>query len=432
MGMKSGSITVWLLRIARKQLVYLLLASAVVAVFWAITGQHPSLAATLIYSFVLGNLTTLTLELAGIPCFHRWSGLVSLGLFLVIIPVAVIVATAIVFVFVPPVSLPPAPRTSFWVFLLTAWKFPVVASLIFGGGYFAYAVTRTRLEDRNSRLQQVINTDIAERRLDAAELQQAREIQQGLLPKEIPQVAEFEITGAWEPAKLVGGDYYDVIRLSKSKLAICVADVVGKGISAALLMANVQASVRAFASESSPPSLVCSNINSVLCTNLASGKFVTLFYGVLDAGSRTLHYTSAGHLRPIVIDSNGSVAHLENGGALLGVFPDWKYEDSTVELNPGDLLLLFTDGITEAIAPDGEEFGEDRLIAAATRSPGLSINDLQSQLLGRVKSFCNSQMSDDATLILIATPGTKAGAKNTALSRDQASAQLREYAGVQL
>ena len=103
------------------------------------------------------------------------------------------------------------------------------------------------------------------------------------MPKELPQLTEFEVAGAWEPAQVVGGDYYDVIRLGKDKLAICIADVVGKGVSAALLMANVQASVRAFAAETASPAYVCSRINSVLCANIAAGKFVTLFYGVRAA-----------------------------------------------------------------------------------------------------------------------------------------------------
>ena len=319
----------------------------------------------------------------------------------------------------------------FLEFLRHSWKFPFVANLVFAFAYETYNVATCRLERHNRELQQKIEVEAAERDADAEELQQALEIQQGLLPKGIPQLAEFEIKGSWEPAKVVGGDYYDVIRLSKNRLGICVADVAGKGISAALLMANVQAAVRAFASESATPAQVCSSVNSVLCTNLASGKFVTLFYGVLDAKHRTLEYTSAGHLHPILIDSNGSVDHLQNGGALLGVFHDWKYETSSVELKPGDLLMLFTDGITEAMAPDGEEFGEDRLIAAATLSPGQTIHDLQAQLLSQVKSFCNSQMNDDATLILIAVPGGSAAAKNQELGQDCVYEPVMEYAGVQ-
>ena len=139
-------------------------------------------------------------------------------------------------------------------------------------------------------MKHAVELEIAERELHGQELQQAREIQQSLLPKGIPQVSGFEIEGAWEPASVVGGDYYDVIKLSETKLGICIADVVGKSVSAALLMANVQASVRAFATDSTAPSALCSRVNSVLCANIATGKFVTLFYAVLDAASGNLHY----------------------------------------------------------------------------------------------------------------------------------------------
>jgi len=389
---------------ARQQVVYLLLASAIIAVFWAITGEMPELKTTLIYTFVLGNLTALALEGASIPCRSRlssWSWFIYPAVLIVTTIIAVTIATAIVFVVIPPTSFPPKPRESFWAFLLASWKFPTVATLVFGGGYFAYISTRTRLERRNQQLQHTLESHLAERQLDAAELQQAQDIQRRLLPAEIPQLPDFQIAGIWEPARVVGGDYYDVIRLGNDKIAVCVADVVGKGVAAALLMANVQAAVRAFASESAAPSYVCSKANSVLCSNIASGKFVTLFYGVLDARARSLQFTNAGHLRPILIDSNGGAKHLENGGALLGVFPQWKYEDSEITLHLGDLLMLFTDGITEAASTDGEEFGEDRLIRSVTDSANRSPDHLQGQLLADVKKFCNSRMADDATLVLI-------------------------------
>ena len=396
--MKTTSILRSLLRFLRLQLLYLAIAAGVYAIFWAATGQGPSLSATLIYSFFLANATALVLEHTRIPGVTRessWYWPLNLALLLAVTLVAVTLSTLVVFL----VSGTPG---TFRQFLATGWKFPTVANLIFGMAFFIYQATRSRLEERNRQLQQTIEQGTAERELDAAELKQAREIQQGLLPKELPQLTEFQIAGAWEPARLVGGDYYDVIRLAKDKLGICIADVVGKGISAALLMANVQASVRAFASETASPSYVCSRINSVLCENLASGKFVTLFYGVLDASSRILQYTNAGHLRPVLIGSDGSVKHIENGGALLGVFPDWKYEDSTVELSPGDMLMLFTDGITEAMDPNGEEFGEERLIQVARNTREQSIEDLTVQLLGSAQEFCSFRMRDDATLILIA------------------------------
>ncbi len=396
--MKSSAISRSPLRIFLQQALYLAIAAGVYAIFWAVTGQAPSLSVTLVYSFFLGNFTTLVLEQMRIPGATRessWYWPLNLILLLAVTAIAVTLATLVVFL----VSGTPG---GFQQFLSTGWKFPAVANLIFGMAFFIHQATRCRLEDRNRQLEQTIELKVAERELDAEELKQAREIQQGLLPKDLPQLSEFEIAGAWEPASLVGGDYYDVIKLGKDKLAICIADVVGKGISAALLMANVQAAVRAFATATASPAYVCSRINSVLCANIATGKFVTLFYGVLDARSRILQYTNAGHLRPILIGNDGNVKRLENGGALLGVFPDWEYEDSTVELDPGDLLMAFTDGITEAMDADGEEFGEERLIQVARKTGEQSMEDLKAQLLGSVQEFCNFRMRDDATLILIA------------------------------
>jgi sigma-B regulation protein RsbU (phosphoserine phosphatase) len=314
-------------------------------------------------------------------------------------------------------------------FLHQSWKFPFVANLVFAFVYETFKVTTCRLRRYNRKLQQAIERETAEREVEAEELQQACDIQRRLLPKEIPQLSEFAIAGAWEPARAVGGDYYDVIPLSKDKLAICIADVAGKGISAALLMANVQAAVRAFAAEDVPPSRVCAQINSVLCTNTAPDKFVTLFYGVLDARTRILDYTNAGHPRPMLIRESGKTTHLENGGALLGVFPNWTYEDSIVQLECGDLLLLFTDGITEATAPTGEEFGEQRLIVAIETANELSLPDLQTYVLGVVKEFCNSQMNDDATLLMIAAGAPRPEERNKQLIRGKSTDEII-YAGV--
>lgn len=331
-------------------------------------------------------------------CFF-W--LAFLALLLALTPAMVTVATAIVFWVVD------RPGGSFWNYLGSGWKFPSVATITFGIACQIYFVTKCRLERRNQELQQTVDSDLAERELQEEELKRAREIQEALLPKEIPQIEGFEIAGTWEPARMVGGDYFDVIRLSEKKLGICIADVVGKSVSAALLMANVQATVRAYASRSASPAWLCDRVNSVLCANLASEKFVTLFYGVLDAERKTLQYTSAGHPRPILKRASGSVQQLENGGAVLGVFPNWKYEDSFVKLAAGDRLVLFTDGITEAAKTDGEQFGEEGLIHFVKTfgdEPPLKLN---ARLLTNVKSFCDSDLQDDATLIAIAVGTAK-------------------------
>jgi sigma-B regulation protein RsbU (phosphoserine phosphatase) len=310
-------------------------------------------------------------------------------------------------------------------FLRHSWKFPFVANLVFAVSYEVYKVSTRRLRRHNQLLQRTIEVEVAGREADAVELQRAREIQENLLPKSIPQIPGFQIAGTWEPAKAVGGDYYDVIQLSDSKAALCIADVSGKGISAALLMANVQAAVRAFATESVSPAEVCGRLNSVLCTNTATDKFVTLFYSILDAKHGILQFTNAGHLRPIVISHDGSVARLENDGALLGIFPDWRYEVSTVRLATGDTLVLFTDGITEAQAANGEEFGEERLVDWLVSSRHLRSDILQLRLLAEVKKFSNRALADDATLIVASANSFATEAVQQALGRTQLS-----YSGV--
>jgi sigma-B regulation protein RsbU (phosphoserine phosphatase) len=177
--------------------------------------------------------------------------------------------------------------------------------------------------------------------------------------------------------------------------------VVGKGVSAALLMANVQAAVRAFANDSESPARLCSRVNSLLCENIATGKFVTFFYGILDGEAHTFRYSNAGHLYPILV-SAGSTRMLEQGGAVLGVFPAWKYEDSAIEMRAGDRLLLFTDGITEATDAAGREFEEASIAAFATANRALAASELNSRLLAEVSAFCGAQFQDDATLLVIA------------------------------
>jgi sigma-B regulation protein RsbU (phosphoserine phosphatase) len=285
--------------------------------------------------------------------------------------------------------------------MTTGWKFPSLVILVFGVLWFLYIETKERLERRNIELQRSVELGAARIEMQEQELERAREIQESLLPKEIPQVLGFEVAKAWRPARTVGGDYFDVLRLGENRLAICIADVVGKGVSAALLMANVQATVRAFARDSESPAGVCSRVNGVLCGNIAAEKFVTFFYGVLDADARTLQYCNAGHPSPILVSSH-SIRHLSAGGAVLGVFPTWKYEDSTISLSPGDRLLLFTDGITEVSGSHGQEFGEDNIAALAKANRTSSASELNSRVLAQATDFCRGQFQDDATLLVIA------------------------------
>jgi len=395
------------------QLFYLTLALFIYGIFWAIQPQGANLLTTLIYTLCLANLTVLMKKIFnalyhGRQPLRYWAA--YLGLLLVCTPVMVTIATAIVFWLVA------SPGDSLRNWLISGWKFPTLATLGFGTLAQIYHAATCRLEERNQQLAQKVESDAAQLDLQAEELNRAREIQQALLPKQIPQLEGFQIAGMWEPAKLIGGDYFDVIRLSDTKLGICIADVVGKSVPAALLMANVQAAVRAFASESASPAWLCARVNAVLCANIAPEKFVTLFYGVLDATQKTLHYTSAGHPAPILLSASRPARQLENGGAVLGVFPGWKYETSFVQLAPRDRLILFTDGITEAAKPGGEQLGEDGLLRLLEALPEQPPPKLNATLLANVKHFCASHLQDDATLISIAVTSPAASTRQAAPS----------------
>jgi serine phosphatase RsbU (regulator of sigma subunit)/FixJ family two-component response regulator len=233
------------------------------------------------------------------------------------------------------------------------------------------------------------------------DLEEARQIQQRLLPRTIPQIQGIEISSAWRPALAVSGDYYDVLKFSETQIGLCIADVSGKGMPAALLMSNVQAAVKAFASAALRPAMLCEKVNAIVSTNLSEDKFITLFYCLIDVESKMLSYSNAGHSRGIIVQRNGQIVNLEQGGTVLGPFPEWKYEQEEVELHPGDRVFLFTDGVTEIRNPYGEEFGEERLIDLLIEYRGLTADQLQQMIISVVSQFSGGNFQDDATLIVL-------------------------------
>jgi phosphoserine phosphatase RsbU/P len=381
----------------RRQILYLGLSAALVAIFWAI-GESVPFAPVLVYTLCTGNLLSSAMErlgflFAGKPFPYNW--VIFLAVLMVLSVPVYLISTAAVWLIIRPATM------TLLDLIETAWRFPLVATFVFGGASFMHQTTKDRLEERNRELQQSVEKGTQQLELQAQEMQRAREIQQSLLPKEIPQLAGFEVAAAWRPAREVSGDYYDVFKLDERRLGVCIADVVGKGVAAALLMANVQAAVRAYASSAENSAQLCTKVNRLLCENLATGKFVTFLYGVLNNETRTFDYCNAGNVYPILI-SQGTARSMEAGGAALGVFPEWKYENAHLALGAGDRLLLVTDGITEAYDADEVEFGEERLALAALAASKRTAAEMSKLLLEEVSKYCGSRFHDDATLLVIA------------------------------
>jgi sigma-B regulation protein RsbU (phosphoserine phosphatase) len=234
------------------------------------------------------------------------------------------------------------------------------------------------------------------------EIAEAKAIQEKLLPREIPQMPGYEIASAWQSARLVGGDYFDILPLGEKTLGMCIADVAGKGMPAALLMSNLQAAVRGLSSLSIAPHLLCNRLNSIVYQNTESDRFITFFYAQLEGSTGRLAYVNAGHNAPFVVRLDGSHERLREGGPVLGVFDKRNYEMGSAALVPGDRVILFTDGVTEACSAEGEEFGEARLLHLLRDHRALSAQELQAKILAVVAEFTGGRWQDDATLLVLA------------------------------
>jgi sigma-B regulation protein RsbU (phosphoserine phosphatase) len=256
-------------------------------------------------------------------------------------------------------------------------------------------------------LLEIVEREVAEgraaRRRDhkqQREQEEARLIQRGLLPTTTPQVAGIDLSVTWLPADGVGGDCFDTLGFG-DVLGVSIADIAGKGLPAALLMSNLQAAVRAFAQDAVSPASINNSINRLLCRNMASGRFATFCYARIEPAAGRIVYSNAGHNPPLLIRSSGDVEKLGDGGMVLGIFPDNQYEQAEVPLTPGDRLLFYTDGITEARNPEGDEYGEDRLAEAALAVRSGSAEAIKDAVLAHVNAFTSGKFEDDATLIVV-------------------------------
>ena len=234
------------------------------------------------------------------------------------------------------------------------------------------------------------------------ELTYAQEIQNNLFPKSNPQIADYDIAGRSLPAQEVGGDYYDFIPIDKNKLAICLGDISGKGMPAALLMANLQATLRGQALFTSSASECMIRSNKLLYRSTDTQKFATLFYGILDINNHSFHFSNAGHDPPYLINSAGETIRLMKGGTVLGFMENIEYEEDTINLYPNDLIILYSDGITDAMNLEDEEFGEDRLQKAFSENCNLTAREIISKVFNEIKSFSQGmKQTDDMTMVVL-------------------------------
>jgi sigma-B regulation protein RsbU (phosphoserine phosphatase) len=235
--------------------------------------------------------------------------------------------------------------------------------------------------------------------VEEADFAQARAIQQTLLPREMPRVAKLDLSGVWQPARTMGGDYYDMLKLAEHELAVCIGDVAGKGMPAALLMSGLQAAVRASASSS--PRDLCERVRRVVVSSLSGGRFVTFFYATIDTAAMTLRWCNAGHNAPVLVRADGTIVRLAEGGpAFSRLFRD-SYEERELPLQPGDRLVLFTDGVSESADATGELFGEQRIEELAASSRTLGAEALQRTIVDASTSFSGGEIEDDVTLVVV-------------------------------
>jgi serine phosphatase RsbU (regulator of sigma subunit) len=240
----------------------------------------------------------------------------------------------------------------------------------------------------------------AERRA-AHELEIARQVQARLFPQRLPELESLEYAGACIQTRQVGGDYYDFLDLGQSRLCLVLGDIAGKGIAAALLMANLQANLRSqCATAVEQPEQLLRSVNRLFYENTTENAYATLFYAEFDDRTCRLRYANCGHLPGLVVQSDGTVTRLTSTATVLGLFPEWPCRTAELQLCPGDLFAIYTDGITEALNERDEEFGEERLLDVMSRARDQSPSQIVTTVFDEVRRFSGDQQRDDVTLIV--------------------------------
>jgi sigma-B regulation protein RsbU (phosphoserine phosphatase) len=271
---------------------------------------------------------------------------------------------------------------------------------------------QTGLALENAQLISTIADEVAQRERLNSEVQIARDVQERLFPQTLPPIAGLQYAGACRTAFGVGGDYYDFLALPGGRLGVAIGDVSGKGIAAALTMASLQASLRSEATRASEDlAALMGNVNRLLHQALSSNRYATFFYGQYDPASRQLAYVNAGHNPPLLFrPCNGryQISRLTASGTVVGLLEDAVYEQASLVVKPGDMLVAFTDGISEAMNADEEEWGEDRLIYALSGCVGLPPTEIISCVMRAADAFvAGAKQHDDMTVVVLSAIATR-------------------------
>jgi sigma-B regulation protein RsbU (phosphoserine phosphatase) len=267
--------------------------------------------------------------------------------------------------------------------------------------------SQTALALSNAQLSAVIAEEVARREKLNREIEIAREVQERLFPQRLPEVAGLRYFGQCRTALGVGGDYYDFLPLPDGKLGVALGDVSGKGIAAALTMASLQASLRADAMRAGDDLAgLITRVNNMVYDASSEDRYATLFYAQFDPATRCLTYVNAGHCPPILLRgaaAGHTVERLDKaGGTVVGLVPDATYDQAQVDLAEGDLLVIYTDGFSEAMSPNLEEWGEKRLLEAVKSCDGLPAKDAISKIMQAADAFASgAPQSDDMTLVIL-------------------------------
>jgi serine phosphatase RsbU (regulator of sigma subunit)/predicted enzyme related to lactoylglutathione lyase len=280
-----------------------------------------------------------------------------------------------------------------------------------------FGITLARFQDIDGNSFELIGTDQFTREIEqerqvaaakieadrrtAQELEIARQVQARLFPQTLPPLKTLDYAGLCIQARHVGGDYYDFLSLDCHRLGLVIGDISGKGIAAALLMANLQANLRSqFTLARDEPQLFLQSVNRLFYQNTTDSAYATVFFADYDDTARRLRYANCGHLSGILLRRNGKVEWLHSTATVLGLFEEWNSPIEECQLSPGDTLALYTDGVTESFDASGEEFGEQRLVEALQQNKTMPAKHTLASVVEQIQSFSPHEQHDDITLIV--------------------------------